>query len=212
MNEDVCGAETLSKSKEGFYDAFAVPWHPTTRNEPRSQHPPISLFVPRFYIQLRTSRTPKNHADATLYLFAPRFYIHFPLSPHAPSPPPLTLARGGDGEVRDLLESTRISRPRICLRDNRIVLIPVYFYFEHWRCVLVGCGYGARGWTVGTGRTKKATLLLPDDTLDTYGRFLGSATIYVLVPAQETLESVEMFMMRCGFAARYVCSSASFFR
>jgi hypothetical protein len=95
---------------------------PPALNEPRNQHPPLSLFVPRFYIQLRTSRATKNHDDATLYLFAPRFYIHFPLSPHAPSPP-LTLARGGDGEVWNLLESSRTSRPGICLREGRIVFM-----------------------------------------------------------------------------------------
>jgi hypothetical protein len=111
-------ARTPFRKAKRFYDAFTVPWHPTTRNGPRSQHPPLSLFVPRFYIQLRTSRATKNHDDATLYLFALRFYIHFPLSSHAPSPPPLTLARGVDEQVWNLLESSRTSRPRICLREN----------------------------------------------------------------------------------------------
>jgi hypothetical protein len=156
---------------------FAIP--PPTRNEPNSQHPPLSLFVTRFYIQLRTSRATKKHNDATISLFVPLFYIHFPLSPHAPSPPPLTLARG-DGEVRDLLESMRTSRPGICLRENCKYSDDPHLLLLR---TLALCSHRLRVWCEGTGKTNKATLLLPGDTLDTFGRFLGSVSGHVLVPA-----------------------------
>jgi hypothetical protein len=112
------------------------------------------------------------------------------------------LARRGQS-YQQLSRGLSTFRPRICLRENRIVLIPAYYYFGHLRCVPIGCGYGASGCTVGTGRTKTATLLLPDHTLETVGQFLGSASINVLVPAQETLEPPEMFMT---YAVRIRCS------